>query len=78
MLTLWVVYVALGYYRVYPLSILLVLSFFKNVSLFLRQSASGGGAEREKGRLRIQSGLCAESSEPDVGLKLLSCEAMEL
>ena len=36
---------------------------------------SGGGAERE-GKQRIPSRLCADSSEPDVGLELMNCEIM--
>ena len=32
--------------------------------------------EAERGRQRIQSGLCADSREPDVGLKLMNCEIM--
>ena len=35
---------------------------------------SGGGVER-KGQ-RIRSRLCADSSEPDVGLELTNCEIM--
>ena len=35
---------------------------------------SGGGAER--GGQKIQSRLCADSREPDVGLKLTNYEAM--
>ena len=48
--------------------------------LFLRESqrASGGGAEREKGRQRIPSGLCIGSREPDVELELTNCEIIEL
>ena len=41
--------------------------YFLNVYLLLRESVSGGGAERV--RQRIQSGLCADSRHPDVGLK---------
>ena len=51
---------------------------FFNVYLFLRErereSTSGGGTER--GGQRIQSELCADSNEPDVGLKLMNCETM--
>ena len=34
------------------------------------------GKGRETGRQRIPSRLCAVSTEPDVGLKLTSCEIM--
>ena len=36
-----------------------------------RERTSRGGAEKE-GDKRIQSGLCADSSEPDMGPKLTS------
>ena len=53
------------------------VSFF-NVYLFLREreraSTSGGGAER--GGKRIQSGLCSDSRESDVGLVLLNRKIM--
>ena len=32
--------------------------------------------QRERGRQRIQSGLCADSREPDVGLELTNREIM--
>ena len=38
--------------------------------------ASGGGAERERGRERIPSRLRAVSREPDVGLDPVNCEIM--
>ena len=37
---------------------------------------SGGGAERERGRERIQSRFHAVSAEPDVGLDLTNPEIM--
>ena len=42
-----------------------------------RQSASGGGADRE-GDMESEAGsrLRAVSTEPDAGLKLTSCEIM--
>ena len=50
-----------------------------NVYLFLRdrerQSASGGGAEKEGDReFEAGSGLRAVSTEPDAGLELMDCE----
>ena len=36
----------------------------------------GWGKGRERGRLRIQRGLCTDSSEPDVGLELTNLEIM--
>ena len=45
---------------------------YLSVHLFLRESTSKGGAER--GGQRIWSRLCADSSEPDVGLELTNCE----
>ena len=36
---------------------------------------SWGGAEREEGQ-RIQSGLCADSREPDAGLGLINLKIM--
>ena len=51
--------------------------FKKNVYLFLRESTSGEGAERrsrERGGQRIQSSLCADSRQPDMGLKLTNRE----
>ena len=37
-----------------------------------REGGSGGGIET--GGQRIQSGLCADSREPDTGLELMDCE----
>ena len=52
--------------------------FFFNVYLRDREKERdthrGGGAER--GRQRIQSGLCVDSREPDAGLELTSPEVM--
>ena len=45
--------------------------YFLNFYLFLRKSG-GGGREREG--QRIQSGLCADSRQPDVGLELTNHE----
>ena len=44
--------------------------------LFLRERESRGGAERERGKQSIWSRLCADSREPDAGLKLTNCEIM--
>ena len=60
-----------------PFFLHLVFSFFFfNVYLFLRESAHScaGGAEREGDR--ILSGLCADSSEPNVGLELTNYKIM--
>ena len=59
--------------------ICLLLVSFKECSpshfiLFLRESDNREGAER--GGQMIQSRLCADSSEPDVGLELTNCEMM--
>ena len=59
------------------------LSFFfkncSNVCLFLRERAhthvQAGEGQRRWGQ-RIQSRLCADSSEPDVGLELANYEIM--
>ena len=37
---------------------------------------SWGGAEREREKERIPSGLRTVSIEPNVGLKLMNCEIM--
>ena len=56
--------------------------FFKCLFIFERerQSVSGGGAERERGTQNLKqapgSRLQADSTEADVGLKLMSCEIM--
>ena len=47
--------------------------FLKNVYSFLRESGSREGVG---GGQRIPSSLCAESSEPDAGLKLMIREIM--
>ena len=52
----------------------LFLIFF-NVYLFLRERAWAGEGQRKRGQ-RIQSRLCADSSEPNVGLELTNCEIM--
>ena len=55
-----------------------IFLFCLNVYLFLRErerestSMSWRGAGR--GGQRIQSGLCADSTEPDAGLELMNCE----
>ena len=47
---------------------------FFNVDLFLRQRRRGVGAKR--GGQKIQSGLCTDSSKPDMGLELTNHEIM--
>ena len=50
---------------------------FFNVYLFLRESASGGGAEEEGDtESEADSSLWAVSTEPDTGLKLTDLKAM--
>ena len=44
--------------------------FFNVYFIFERAKAERGGRGRERGNQRIQSGLCADSREPDVGLKV--------
>ena len=39
-----------------------------------RERASAGEEQREKGRERIPSRLCAVSVEPEVGLDPMNCE----
>ena len=51
------------------------LSFFFNVYLFLRESTSGGGAERE-GEQRSQGRFRADGREPDAGLEPTNREIM--
>ena len=48
--------------------------FFDSVREREREHASGEGAEREG--QRIQSRVCADSREPDVGLELMNGEIM--
>ena len=43
--------------------------------MFIFESTSGGGVEREEDR-GCEAGLCADSREPEVGLKLTSHEIM--
>ena len=45
--------------------------------LFLseRETAQVGEGQRERGT-EDPKGLCADSSEPDVGLELMNCETM--
>lgn len=48
-------------------------SFFLILKVFVfeREMGTGvGGRGRQRGRLRILRGLCADSREPDTGLKL--------
>ena len=49
--------------------------FFFYVYLFLREGARAGEVQREGGQ-KVQSGLCADSREPDVGLELMNHEIM--
>ena len=44
--------------------------------IFERESVCEQGRGRERGRQRIQSRLCADSNEPDVGLRLTNREIM--
>ena len=58
---------------------LLMYLFIFNVYLFLKErecTRTGGGGAGGGGKQRIQSGLCADSSEPDVGLELMNREIM--
>ena len=41
-----------------------------------RESESAHGEGEDRGGQSIPSGLCTDSSEPDVGLELTSCEIM--
>ena len=50
------------------------MSFFKCLFIFEGESESEQGRGREKGRQRIQSGLCTDSGEPDAGLELMNRE----
>ena len=67
-----------------PSGTFLLLFFFflfKILSLFIyferdRERAQAGERQRERGRQRIQSRLCADSREPDAGLKLMNYEIM--
>ena len=49
------------------------LFFFLMFYIFLREHSRG---EAERGGNRIRSGLCTDSSEPDVGLELMNWEIM--
>ena len=49
--------------------------FFLNV-LFIFEKEHEHGRGTERGRQRIQSGLCAVSGEPDVGLEPMNYEIM--
>ena len=48
----------------------------KFIYIFLRESMSGGGAERKRGRQRIPSRLHALRAESTEGLEPTSCEIM--
>ena len=54
--------------------------FFLNVYSFLREKgrahANKGGAERERGRQKIRSGLCTDSRVLNTGLELTNPEIM--
>ena len=54
--------------------ILVILSFFSFFLFFKRVRASREGAEREREQKILR--LCADSREPDVGLKLTNHEVM--
>ena len=49
------------------------LSFIFKCLFFERERKSRGGAERERGRQRIPSRLCANSREPHAGLEPTNC-----
>ena len=55
-----------------------VYIFLNAYSLIVREreNVSERGAERERGRERIPSRLCAVSVDPDVGLSLTNHEIM--
>ena len=48
--------------------------FFFNVYFLREKERECTGRDRERGRERIPSRLCAVSAEPDVGLKLANRE----
>ena len=50
--------------------------FFLMFLFILRERVSAGEGQRERGRERIPSRLCAVSAEPDAGLDLTTCEIM--
>ena len=55
----------------------LFLNFFKCFTDFWeREGEQGRGRERGGRKQRIQSGLCADSREPDSGLELTNRETM--
>ena len=61
-------------------SIVDLLSKLNNLSLFFKfiyfERASEHRRDRERGRERIPSGLCAVSTKPDTKLELINCEIM--
>ena len=59
----------------HPLLFLFVYSF-KCLFTFGREKASMCEQGRGRGGERIQSRVCADSNEPDVGLELTNCEIM--
>ena len=61
----------LGLYR-----FVVVFLFFFNAYLFLRERDCEQGRGRKRGRQRIQSRLCTDSREPDLGLEPTTCEIM--
>ena len=44
--------------------------------IFEREREKVGEGQRQRGRQRIRSRVCADISEPDVGLKLMNCKIM--
>ena len=52
-----------------------IKNFLINLFIFEREREhASSGEDREKGRERIPSRLCAVSTEPDTGLDLMNCE----
>ena len=58
--------------------ILFFIVFYHNFKNYFweREREHGRGRGRERGRQKIGSGLCADSREPNAGLKLMNYEIM--
>ena len=63
-------------YAIFNVLILLILKKFFWMFIFEREREHELWRGRERGEQRIQRGLCADSREPDVGLKFMNCEIM--